>query len=151
MGPVGVQEMIVIFLVALVLFGPKKLPELGRTVARAMHEFRKAQNEFKATLQHHMSELERENQSVKEITRSFTSDVYNTYYDSYNYDSASYTNGSSSTQPALETSTAGASATPGAEAESSHAGEHAGEVTANVNGTVPRTAESLVAGNNGGG
>src|SRR5579884_1095394 len=128
MGPVGVQEMIVIFLVALVLFGPKKLPELGRTVARAMHEFRKAQSEFKATLQHHMTELERENESVKEITRSFSSDVYNTYYDSYNYDSHSYENGSS--QPAIETSTAGASATEGAEATSSPAVEQASETTA---------------------
>ena len=36
MGPVGVQEMIVIFLVALVLFGPKKLPELGKTIAKAI-------------------------------------------------------------------------------------------------------------------
>ena len=32
MGPVGVPEMVVIFLVALVLFGPKKLPELGKTI-----------------------------------------------------------------------------------------------------------------------
>ena len=37
MGPVGVQEMIVIFLVALVLFGPKKLPELGKTIGKAHH------------------------------------------------------------------------------------------------------------------
>jgi sec-independent protein translocase protein TatA len=151
MGPVGVQEMIVIFLVALVLFGPKKLPELGRTVARAMQEFRKAQSELKATLHHHMSELERENESVKEITRSLSNSVYNTYYDSYNYDSNSYGSESHSNgHLALETSTAGASATQDAEAESSHAGAHAGEdTTANVAGTVPRTAESLTAGNGG--
>ena len=153
MGPVGVQEMVIIFLVALVLFGPKKLPELGRTVARAMQEFRKAQSEFKATLQHHMSELERENESVKEITRSFSNNVYNTYYDSWNYDSNS--NGSEShvsTQAALETPTPGASATQGAEAEPSHAGAHAGEEnTPNVTGTVPRTVESLSAHSNGGG
>ena len=34
MGPIGMQEMVVIFLVALVLFGPKKLPELGKTWRR---------------------------------------------------------------------------------------------------------------------
>jgi len=39
MGPVGVQEMMVIFLVALVLFGPKKLPELGKTIGKAITEF----------------------------------------------------------------------------------------------------------------
>ena len=41
MGPVGVQEIIVIFLVALVLFGPKKLPELGKTIGKAITEFRR--------------------------------------------------------------------------------------------------------------
>ena len=45
MGPVGVQEMIVIFLVALVLFGPKKLPELGKTIGKAITEFRRAQSD----------------------------------------------------------------------------------------------------------
>jgi sec-independent protein translocase protein TatA len=151
MGPIGVQEMVVIFLVALVLFGPKKLPELGRTVARAMHEFRKAQSDFKATLQHHMGELERENDSVKEITRSFSNNVYNSWYDSYKYDSHSYgSESSNSSQPALETSTTGASASLGAEAEASHASMHAGEEsTASVTGTVPRSAESFVAQNGG--
>ena len=52
MGPVGVQEMIVIFLVALVLFGPKKLPELGKTIGKAITEFRRAQSELKSTFDH---------------------------------------------------------------------------------------------------
>ncbi len=39
MGPVGVQEMVVIFLVALVLFGPKKLPELGKTIGKGSPSF----------------------------------------------------------------------------------------------------------------
>jgi sec-independent protein translocase protein TatA len=144
MGPVGVPEMIVIFLVALVLFGPKKLPELGRTVARALKEFRKAQSDFKATLQHHMNELERENESVKEITRSFSSNLYDNYHDSYNYDSRSYGGEAYYTQPALEAPTSGASATQDAEAHPSPAGTQASsEATVNVNGTVPRTAESL--------
>jgi len=69
MGPIGVQEMIVIFLVALVLFGPKKLPELGKTIAKAVSEFRRAQSDFKATLDREMQALERENESLKEVTR----------------------------------------------------------------------------------
>ena len=40
MGPVGVQEMVVIFLVALVLFGPKKLPELGKSLAEGIRGFK---------------------------------------------------------------------------------------------------------------
>src|SRR5215469_4040142 len=60
MGPFGVQEMIAVFIIALVLFGPKKLPELGRTLGKALTEFRRAQNELKATLQSHLNELEKE-------------------------------------------------------------------------------------------
>ena len=37
MGPVGVQEIVVIFLVALLLFGPKKLPELAKSIAKSAH------------------------------------------------------------------------------------------------------------------
>jgi len=59
MGPLGVQEMIVIFLVALVLFGPKKLPELGKTIAKAMTEFRRAQSDLKATYEREMQAIER--------------------------------------------------------------------------------------------
>ena len=70
MGPVGVQEMVVIFLVALVLFGPKKLPELGKTIGKAITEFRRAQSELKATFETHMRELEKESESIKEVTRS---------------------------------------------------------------------------------
>ena len=69
MGPIGVQELIVIFLVALVLFGPKKLPELGKTIAKAVSEFRRAQNDLKATFEKEMRSLEQENESLKEATR----------------------------------------------------------------------------------
>ncbi|MBV9268685.1 MAG: twin-arginine translocase TatA/TatE family subunit [Acidobacteriaceae bacterium] len=60
MGPIGVQEMIGIFLIALLLFGPKKLPELGRTLGKALSEFRRAKNELKSTFESHLHELERE-------------------------------------------------------------------------------------------
>lgn len=60
MGPIGVQEMMAIFLIALLLFGPKKLPELGRTLGKALTEFRRAKNELKSTFESHMAELERE-------------------------------------------------------------------------------------------
>jgi len=75
MGPIGVQEMVVIFLVALVLFGPKKLPELGKTIAKAISEFRRAQSDLKATFEREMRSLEVENESVKEATRQAALDL----------------------------------------------------------------------------
>jgi sec-independent protein translocase protein TatA len=136
MGPLGVQEMVVIFLVALVLFGPKKLPELGKTIGKAITEFRRAQSELKTTFETHMRELERENESVKEVTRSFTSDIYNSF-DSPYYDSGSFgleSNESTAANP----STVSASAPQGAESAVSH--ETAATHEPSVNGTVPRTA-----------
>lgn len=60
MGPIGMQEMMLIFILALLLFGPKKLPELGRMLAKGLTEFRRAKNELKSTFESHLHELERE-------------------------------------------------------------------------------------------
>jgi TatA/E family protein of Tat protein translocase len=60
MGPIGVQEMILIFILALLLFGPKKLPELARMLGKGLSEFRRAKNELTSTFNTHMQELERE-------------------------------------------------------------------------------------------
>jgi TatA/E family protein of Tat protein translocase len=48
---IGMQELIIIFVVALIVFGPKKLPELARTLGRAMGELKKAMYNFKDTLE----------------------------------------------------------------------------------------------------
>ena len=140
MGPVGVQEMVVIFLVALVLFGPKKLPELGKTIGKAITEFRRAQSELKSTLQSHMRELEKETESIKEVTQSYTKEIYSHYdsntsqYDSPYYD-ASYGSYDYNSQPAESNpSTVGATATQVAESTASP--------EAPANGTVPRTTTS---------
>ncbi len=60
MGSLGVQEMMVIFILALVLFGPKKLPEIGRTVGKAINEFRRASSDLKETFNREMQTLERD-------------------------------------------------------------------------------------------
>jgi len=75
MGPLGVQEMVVIFLVALVLFGPRKLPELAKTIGKAVTEFRRAQSDLKATFQREMQSIERENESLKEVTRQTAAEL----------------------------------------------------------------------------
>ncbi len=117
MGPIGMQEMIFIFLLALVLFGPKKLPELGKMLGRAITEFRRAQTELKATFDREMLNLERETESLKETGSSYHYDNYN--YDYSSSDAGTYTSPySASTEPqdstVTNTSTSSASATEGA-------------------------------------
>ncbi|HYU31804.1 MAG TPA: twin-arginine translocase TatA/TatE family subunit [Thermoanaerobaculia bacterium] len=46
----GVPELLFILVLALLIFGPKRLPEIGRTLGRGMSEFRKASNELKRTI-----------------------------------------------------------------------------------------------------
>ena len=70
MGPLGWQETVFIFILALLLFGPKKLPELGRTLGKAITEFRRASNELKATFDREMKSLEAENESLKLLNPS---------------------------------------------------------------------------------
>jgi Tat protein translocase TatB subunit len=57
---IGLQEMLVIGVLALLVFGPSKLPELGRMVGRAMREFRRASDEFRSTVETnlHMNDLD---------------------------------------------------------------------------------------------
>ena len=81
MGPLGMQEMIGLFVIALLLFGPKKLPELGRTLGKALTEFRRAKNELKATFETHMNELEKETRI--EPAKEFTPSSYSYPYDDF--------------------------------------------------------------------
>ena len=141
MGPIGYQEMVFIFVLALLLFGPKKLPELGRTIGKAWTEFNRAKTELKATFDREMRNLERETESIKEVTNTY-------YHDSYNYDYNSSYDASepptydhelhaSDHTPALESSTPGASATEGA-GLSHAAAEHAPLLTSGAapDGTI---------------
>jgi len=57
----GFSETIFLFFLALIIFGPKKLPEIARQVGKALNEFRRASNEFKAQIESEISQLEMEN------------------------------------------------------------------------------------------
>ena len=50
-GPIGMPELIVILFFALLIFGPRKLPELGKSLGRSLSEFKKASNELRSTLE----------------------------------------------------------------------------------------------------
>ena len=62
MGPVGVPELLLILVLALLIFGPKKLPEIGRAVGKGLGEFRRASNELKRSLD---AELALEEESAR--------------------------------------------------------------------------------------
>ena len=51
LGSIGMPELIVIFVIALVVFGPRRLPELGRSLGRTIAEFKRASAELQSTLE----------------------------------------------------------------------------------------------------
>ena len=71
MWNLGFPEIVIIFIVALVIFGPRKLPELGRSLGRGLSEFKKASNELKRTWEDEVDavkhEVEVEQDELKEI------------------------------------------------------------------------------------
>lgn len=64
----GFPEMIFIFLLALLVFGPKKLPEVGRQIGKALAEFKRASNEFKSQLETEIRNIELEEAAKKQET-----------------------------------------------------------------------------------
>src|SRR5688500_3386193 len=68
-GPVGVPELIIIFTIALIIFGPRKLPELGKSLGKSLAEFKRASNELKNTLDEEIRLEERRSASVVEDER----------------------------------------------------------------------------------
>jgi sec-independent protein translocase protein TatA len=70
----GLPELIVIFVIALLVFGPKKLPDLGKSIGRAMAEFKKASDDFQESVRTEMKEVEKST-GVDEIKKLGSIDV----------------------------------------------------------------------------
>ena len=64
-GPIGMPEMLVILVIALLIFGPRKLPELGKSLGRSLGEFRRASNELRNTLEEEVRVEEQREQAAR--------------------------------------------------------------------------------------
>jgi TatA/E family protein of Tat protein translocase len=64
-GSIGMAEMVVIFLIALLVFGPRKLPELGKSLGRSLAEFKRASNELRNTLEDEVRIEEQREQATR--------------------------------------------------------------------------------------
>jgi sec-independent protein translocase protein TatA len=65
LGSIGMPELIIIFVIALIIFGPRKLPELGRSLGKSLAEFKRASNELRNTLEEEIR-LEEQKPKVEE-------------------------------------------------------------------------------------
>jgi TatA/E family protein of Tat protein translocase len=68
MGSLGMQEIIVIFVLALIVFGPRKLPELGKSLGKSLAEFKRASNELKQTWEEEVR-LDKEKEEMSAILK----------------------------------------------------------------------------------
>jgi len=64
-GSVGMPELLIILVIALIIFGPRKLPELGRSLGKSLGEFKRASNELRNTLEEEVRVEEQKEQRAK--------------------------------------------------------------------------------------
>ncbi len=73
-GPLGMQEMLIILVVALIVFGPRKLPQIGKTLGKSIAEFRRTSTELRSTLEREvqMEEFRSARSEVSELKKDVT-------------------------------------------------------------------------------
>jgi len=118
MGPLGMPEIMFIMVLALILFGPKKLPEIGRTIGKALTEFRRASAELKTTFEREMQSIDQETNEIKTIASQYQYDTYNYDYSSTEGPHEGSYGTESQDSTAVVPATISASATEGAESPS---------------------------------
>ena len=75
MGPFGFQEILFLFFIALIIFGPKKLPELGKTLGKGLREFKKASDDLKSNWEEHIREADKPIHDLKQTIYDVKADV----------------------------------------------------------------------------
>src|SRR5689334_17862775 len=81
MGSLGFPELILVFVVALLVFGPKKLPELGKSLGKGLREFRRATDDLKATWDDQIKDAENSIKDVKDTVNSAAADIKKDFKD----------------------------------------------------------------------
>ena len=80
MGQLGFSEMLMIFVIALLVFGPKKLPELGKSLGKGIREFKKATEELKANWEDHVKDIAEPINDAKREIHSMGQNLKNQVY-----------------------------------------------------------------------
>ncbi len=73
-GPIGMPELVIIFVIALIVFGPRKLPQLGKSLGRSLAEFKRASNDLRSTLEDEIR-VEDSRKDKPEVSASATETV----------------------------------------------------------------------------
>jgi Tat protein translocase TatB subunit len=138
-GTLGGPELFLIFVVALIVFGPRKLPDIGKSLGKMMAEFRRASNEFKSTIE---SEVEAE--KIRDSMRIETPAAAPAY--PLEATGATATSSPTTTEtPGTDTETPAADAgAPTAPTESTEATESTETVTAPAPDAPPETVPETV-------
>lgn len=80
MGQIGLPELMIIFVIALLVFGPKKLPDLGKSLGKALSEFKRATSDLKSSWEEQMRDaeagLEEATKEVKDVDKDLKAEFY---------------------------------------------------------------------------
>jgi Tat protein translocase TatB subunit len=137
MNRMGFSETIFLFFLALIIFGPKKLPEIARQVGKYLNEFKRASNEFKAQIEQEIAHLEVENKLEEKKKEAETKTVLLPTEAPEGTTSRSWNSPAPESQPASLPATLAASAEEAVVPDS-------GSVNGSANGSEPPVATEAI-------